>query len=511
MSDNGKVLRGGTGPSNASADLISPEIIDRAKIQGAKPPQAKASPEAEKKKETIVTTAAPPANPLMAKLAEAMKRASEKAQEVRTKETQSAEIARATASNEEMVRSFLTMIQQVQELVVVKITSAGKTEQSARKQVSQLGASDQVKLLADYASDDDVQDILASLEVINSEPRTRDALYGAIDWWYRPLVEIGTMEALDKFLSDAFKAGVVSLAYGKKPSDQAVTIKVFGQNDKYYLPKPERDEAVAGWTFCKEAEEWAIKNLDAMSRLRQQATQELTPFLISKRGYQGNLFVPLSLHEAVLLEVKVQGGWTTVRCIDSVGLQGKDIPDGGQYQWDNHRKTVVGNSMSDVWQRISDTVNQMAQDQYDASHQRLNVKEARTKPLLEGTTVGSHFKDQGLTRVLQKDQTAVVAMWRFDHSWNNRDGFLGFKVRWQGGILVEAVDYDHFFPKQLIGTVMPVTIANETLRVRLDSLPRNTDKQKDEYSAWKMLEVFLNARLTQENRNVGTGDQAAKL
>src|SRR3989338_10768298 len=115
MSDNGKVLRGGTGTSNASADLISPEIIDRAKIQGAKPPQAKASPEAEKKKETIVTTAAPPANPLMAKLAEAMKRASEKAQEVRTKETQSAEIARATASNEEMVRSFLTMIQQVQE------------------------------------------------------------------------------------------------------------------------------------------------------------------------------------------------------------------------------------------------------------------------------------------------------------------------------------------------------------------------------------------------------------
>ena len=47
---------------------------------------------------------------------------------------------------------------------------------------------------------------------------------------------------------------------------------------------------------------------------------------------------------------------------------------------------------------------------------------------------------------------------------------------------------------------MPATIESQTLKVKLTSLPRNTEKQKAAYTAWKMLEVFLNARLTQENR-----------
>ncbi len=515
-SSNGKVpLRGGTETSKPAGELITPEMFEEAKIRGVKQPQTKTPNGVEKKKETAVSANE---NPLMAKLREAMEKAATKTAEKRIKETQSVEVARATASDAGMVRIFLDTIKEVQKLVVLKMTSSGGIEKVAREQVDRLNTSNQVKLLGSYASDDtDVQDILASLEVINSEARTRDALYGAIDRWYKPLVTIGTMERLDEFLVDCLKAGMVNLTYGKKPSDlimveedvkagipavtiKAVTIKGIG-NDKHYLPKPEKDEAVAGWTFCKEAEEWAIKNWEDMKRLRDQATPGLTPYLISRKGEQGNLFVPLSLDEAVLLEVRVQGGWTTIRCIDSVGLEGDDIPDGKEYQWDDHRKTVA-NPMSDAWIRVAETVNQMAHDQFVASRERFSSKEQRTKPLVEGTTVGSHFKDQGLTRVLQGDERAIVAMWRFDHSWNNKEGFLGCRIRWQDGILLEAVVYDHFFPKQLLGMVMPITIDQETLQVKLDTLPRKTDKQNVEYTAWKMLEVFLNARLKQEVREL---------
>ena len=496
---NGKVFRGGT-TSNAQTELVTSEMIAQAKVQGAKPPQTKPPQNGTKKQEETVLEE----NPIMTKLRQAMENARNKATAVKNREVQSTKVARAAAGNEEMVRSFLDMLQKIQELTIAKIVADGEeTEATAREEVLGLTTDQQMDLLRGYAKDDsDVQEILEALNVINSEARTRDALYGAIYNWYLPLSEIGTMEALEEFLAKMAKAEMVTLSCGTKPSEEAVTIKAIDQPDKHYMPKPEKYEAVAGWTFCKEAETWAVKNWDAMSRLREQATPGLTPYLISKKGGAGNLFVPLSLHEAVLLEVKVQGGWTIVKCIDSVGLEGDSVPDGGEHRWDNNRKTVDRTRLSDAWNRVADAISDMAHEQYEISRQRLNAKEARFGPLIKGTTVGSHFEDQGLTRVLREDKNAVVAMWRFGHSWNNNEGFLGCRIRWQDGILVEEVSYDYPFPQQLVGTVMPVTIDPETLKVTLAPLPKKTDRQKAEYTAWKMMEVFLNSRLTQEAREL---------
>ncbi len=522
--DNGndKGLKGGL--AGDKIVLIPPETVSRFTIQDAKPSDAAVPQNGDNKKETTVTTTKttriepvkvegvkPPqtqapqngdgkggtgssVNPKMAGLLAAMQKIVEKADEATTKEKESVEVAKATVSDPAMVRLFLAMIQSVQRLLITKISSAGKSEQDARKQTESLNTSEQIRLLGDYA-DTDVQETLKPMEYIDSEPRMRDALYGCIDWWHKPLANIATMAALDEFLGSALRHGAVNLAYGNKPSDDAVTIMVIGQMEKHYTPNQGKEDAIAGWIFCKEAEQRAIKNWNAMSKLHEKTT--------SKNGDEGFLFVQLSLDEAVLLQVRKQGGWTKVRCIDSVGLDAKSIPDDGEYQWDNENQTVGGILPSDIWIRIAEAVSQMAQDQWWKKKREIDAKNEKIDRLVEGTTISSQLEDQGLTQFLGGDKAAILAMWWLKFFWKSKEGFLGCRIRWHNdGILVEEVISDHFFLRKLVGEKIPATINNKTLTVTLNRLPLHTDAQRAEQKSWQLLVTFLNKRLESERREI---------
>lgn len=425
---------------------------------------------------------------------------------------QEVDVAHDFSEDPENVRAFVELIVQVDELVLSKIlTIPGKSQQEAEQELQALSLGEKVDFMRDWASENSAIELLINaLSGFVTNQALSATLSRVVERFELPLRCVSTMEELGEFFADAEKEGLAVRTNATTGSEEEIVVHHIGQRSQTYLPKREEKLARMGWIFCKDAEERAKANWDKMAGLRKKATPGLTPYGISK-GNAGKLFLLLEPNKAVLLEAIVQGGWTSIQCLESVGLEGAEIPDDQLQQWDDYRSRLKA-VKSDAWAVIDEALYLLNQSHLRAAHARKQSSEAELEPIMRVATLSGHPRDQELTHMLQ-GKIGTIPIRNYKFRWGRGDSerqdlfAIALERREDGKfVLVEVVSKFPFF-RDLVGGEVPLEIDVDNLDVRLPMLP---PMKSGEYQSLKMIERIVQLHLRQEKRVFNNDDNGGR-
>ena len=378
----------------------------------------------------------------------------------------------------QIVGDFARLMDEVAQ-VAVSILSLTMSVEEAEDQWFGSSWDDRLSLLRGWvAEEESIQGFLDQLEMFGEEVSLREFLIKVLNEVKTSADSVQTMEDLHYLLEGFRKGGMVNVVNGAgAPAEKAVVISNV-DGDKSYLPKAGLELIEAGWIFVKEAEVRARHSWELMKSLIEQSDRWLNPLKVSN-GMTGKLLVCFGPQEAVLLEFANAGnsGYIVVRLSNQegkmfqVGLNQDQINQlYKEQEWDD-KSHCIRDAGSDEWARISDFLADWAGEEIRMKVARSRERQRKFAPLTDIETMGTHFSNQALTRLLRGEE-GVCGFWMDNFSWSDVEGAFGVAIeRNSEGLFLRRVVSDHPFDQSLLDAPLPISV-DEDLLVKVDHLPQ---------------------------------------